>query len=246
MTPGLYVVATPIGNLKDITYRAVETLRDVSFIAAEDTRRTMILLNAYDIKKELISYHGHSDERRMERIIERMQAGESCALVSEAGTPGISDPGVRLISNAREANIPVIPIPGASAFVTLLSVAGIPTNGVLFVGFLPPKSGSRRNRLTELCTAEKKVIVLYESVHRITALAADIAAVFPPETPVVIGRELTKQFETIRRFCSKDLLDYSENGSIIKGEFTLIIDNRGKALKSLSEDADNEGEGAVV
>lgn len=246
MLRGLFVVATPIGNLKDITYRAVETLRDVSFIAAEDTRRTMILLNEYGIKKELIAYHGHSDERRMERIIERITAGESCALVSEAGTPGISDPGVRLIAEAERAGVRVTPIPGASAFVTLLSAAGVPTNGVLFVGFLPPKSGSRKNRLTELMEHEKKVIMIYESVHRIVALAHDIAAVFPPETPVVIGRELTKQFESIQHFRSKDLLDYSENSSIIKGEFTLLIDNRGKALKSLSEDADNEREGAAV
>lgn len=224
---GLYVTATPTGNLKDITLRALDILRNTDFCACEDTRHSRKLLNHYGIKCELVSYHSNSKGTKEEQILKRLEGGESCALISDAGTPGISDPGTRLVSLAIERGIRVIPIGGVSALTMLVSGGGVPAQDLLFVGFLPPKSGKRRNRLTNYFENEKKPIVFYESVHRIERMLADICEIFGAQTPVVLGRELSKHFEQIVRASVADILLKIENGEIaIKGEFCLLVDNR--------------------
>ena len=181
----IYVVATPIGNIEDITIRALKILNNVDFILAEDTRVTLKLLNAYNIKKPLYSYHSHSTEKKINEYINNILNGSSVAIVSDAGTPCISDPGVSIISKAIENNIKVIPIGGISAFTALLSASGISGN-TLFVGFLSNKSGKRKNQLKELYSNEKNIIILYESVHRIKACIEDIVNIFGENTYVVI------------------------------------------------------------
>ncbi|OGU76740.1 MAG: 16S rRNA (cytidine(1402)-2'-O)-methyltransferase [Ignavibacteria bacterium RBG_16_34_14] len=215
----LYIVSTPIGNLKDITLRAIETLKAVDFIICEDTRVTSILLKHYDIHKELISMNAQSESRKIPQLIARINKGESCALVSDAGTPTISDPGVRLISEAIKNNIQVVPIPGASAVITALSISGVPTDAFLFEGFLPNKKG-RMTKLKQLAN-EERTIVLYESTYRIEKLLKELSE-FMPERFLVICRELTKKFEEVRRGYPKELLESFKN-SVNKGEFVVVI-----------------------
>lgn len=223
----MYVVATPIGNLADITFRAVETLKEVNFILAEDTRHAINLLNHYNIKKELLSYHSASSKTRVETAIKRIERGESAALISDAGTPCISDPGVTLVAKAIENNITVVPIPGVTAFTALLSVSGVSVGGCLFLGFLSNKSGTRRNQLKNMFENEKKLLVIYESVHRIEAFIEDVFVIFGDSVNITLGREITKQFEQIVRGSPKTILDFFKNGSIVsKGEFVVLIDNR--------------------
>jgi 16S rRNA (cytidine1402-2'-O)-methyltransferase len=215
----LFVVSTPIGNLKDITIRAVETLKEVDFIACEDTRTTSILLNHYEIKKELISLNAVNENSKIEYILNRILNGESCALLSDAGTPGISDPGVRLISSSINAKIKIIPVPGVTAAITALTISGLPSDSFVFEGFIPQKKG-RQKKLLSL-SEEKRTIILYESTHRIEKLLNELNQ-YMPERLIVVCRELTKKFEEVwRGFPSELLKDYPEK--INKGEFVVVI-----------------------
>jgi len=191
----LYVVATPIGNLEDVTARALRILREVDVVACEDTRRTRQLLTHFDIHTPTVSYYEHNKLARGPQLLRQLADGKSIALVSDAGTPGISDPGVLLVREARAAGVTVVPIPGASAVVTALSAAGLPADRFVFDGFLPVKPGRRVNRLQALRALETTVVV-YESPHRIVAAMEAIAEVWG-EAPIVVARELTKQFEEI-------------------------------------------------
>ena len=223
----IYIVSTPIGNLEDITFRAIQVLNDVDFIMAEDTRVSVKLLNHYNIKKEMIAYHSHSSDVRVNTCLSKIENGMSAALISDAGTPCISDPGVSLVAEALKRNISVVPIPGVTAFTTLLQASGLPCNNFAFFGFLSNKGGTRKNQLKNIHENEKKVAIIYESVHRIEACIKDINDIFGEETPIVLGRELTKQFEQIVRDKAINVLDFLINKSIIiKGEFCVLIDNR--------------------
>ncbi|PZQ16446.1 MAG: 16S rRNA (cytidine(1402)-2'-O)-methyltransferase [Rhodanobacter denitrificans] len=195
--PGqLWVVATPIGHLDDLTLRAAEVLRRVAVIAAEDTRHSAPLLARIGSSAATVALHEHNEREQCERLVERMQAGADVALISDAGTPLISDPGFRLVRAARAAGLVVSPVPGACAAIAALSVAGLPSDRFVFEGFLPPKSSARRERLQAL-VAEPRTLIFYESSHRIDESIADLAAVFGPAREGVIARELTKRFETI-------------------------------------------------
>jgi len=219
MIGSLYIVSTPIGNLKDITLRALEILNEVDFIACEDTRVTSILLNHYQIRKELISLNAVNELRKSEIILKRITNGENCALVSDAGTPGISDPGVRFISTAIKERINIIPVPGASAVIAALTISGLPTDSFLFEGFLPQKKG-RQKKLGEL-SKETRTIVLYESTYRIKKLLDELNE-FMPERFIVVCRELTKKFEEVWKGKPLELLE-SYKDKINKGEFVVII-----------------------
>ena len=219
MPGSFYIVSTPIGNLKDITLRAIEALKEVDFIVCEDTRVTSVLLKQYDIHKELISMNAQTESKKIPGLIEKILNGENCALVSDAGTPSISDPGVRLISEAIKNEIKIIPVPGVSALVTALTISGLPTDSFVFEGFLPQKKG-RRTKLKQLA-GEERTIVLYESTYRIEKLIKELNE-FMQERYIVICRELTKKFEEVRRGFPKELLE-TFNKSINKGEFVIII-----------------------
>lgn len=193
----LYVVATPIGNLDDITRRAVAVLGSVAAIAAEDTRRTAQLLTHLGLRRPLISLHEHNESARTDRLLERLAAGENLALVSDAGTPLVSDPGYRLVRAARTAGLPVLAVPGPSSVTAALSVAGLPTDRFRYEGFLPARTSARRRRLTELAAVDC-TLVLLESSHRVAAALADLAQVLGGGREAVLARELTKAFETVR------------------------------------------------
>ena len=197
-TPGiLYVVATPIGNLGDMVPRAVETLQTVAVIAAEDTRHSARLLSHFDIKTPCLAYHDHSDEQRTAQLIARLHAGDAIALISDAGTPLVSDPGYRLVRAARQAGIQVVPIPGACAMIAALSAAGLPSDRFAFEGFLPAKETARCTQLQALAK-DSRTLIFYEAPHRILETLQDMAKVFGPEREVVMARELSKTFETIK------------------------------------------------
>ncbi len=215
----LYIVATPIGNLEDITLRALDTLKNVDYIAAEDTRHTAILLNKYDIHKPLLSFHSYSDNRRLEEILQLLREGKKVALVSDAGTPGISDPGYLLIKGAILNNIPVIPIPGASAFLTALSASGLPTHNFVYLGFLPLKKG--RKTLLESFKDEERTVIFYESPHRIIKTLEELARLYP-ERSLVLARELTKIHEEFVRGTTKEVLQYFQSRGV-KGEFVVMM-----------------------
>ena len=232
----LYIVATPIGNLGDITFRALETLKNVDVIAAEDTRHTLELLTHFEIRKPLISCRAQNEEFASEKIIKMLDEGQKIAYASDAGTPGISDPGAILAGLARKAGHTVIPIPGASAFATLASVAGVGGKTLIFEGFLSPKPGRRRSRLRELLATGDAVIV-YESPFRIVKLLTDIAEI-DGERRVVVGRELTKLHEEITDGTAKEVLeDYSARQKIL-GEFAVFISGLKKSKLS-DESSDN-------
>ena len=220
MSGTLYVVATPLGNLEDITLRALRVLKDVALIACEDTRRTRILLTHFGIHAPVTSYFEHNKLRKGARLIETLKNGQSVALVTDAGTPGISDPGFLLVRQAREAGVPVVPVPGPSAVVTALSAAGVPADRFVFDGFLPVKPGRRVHRLEALRDLEMAV-VCYESPHRILGALEAVAQVFG-EREIVVAREMTKQFEEIVRGPAAALKAHFE-ARPIRGEFTLII-----------------------
>ncbi|MCS7300180.1 MAG: 16S rRNA (cytidine(1402)-2'-O)-methyltransferase [Fimbriimonadales bacterium] len=216
----LYVVATPIGNLGDITLRALETLRTVDLIAAEDTRHTKKLLQHYGIETPLISFHQHSGAGRVEQIIRRLQQGESVALVTDAGTPGISDPGGVLVEAAHRAGVRVVPVPGVSAVTTILSVAGLPAHRFRFEGFPPRKEGARR-RFFEALQGEDAPIVLYESPHRLLKTLQSAYETLGDCT-VVVGRELTKQFEEVFRGRLSEAIAHWQVKPP-KGEFVVVL-----------------------
>ena len=220
MSGTLYVVATPIGNLEDITARARRILREVDVVACEDTRRTRALLTHFDIHTPTVSYYEHNKLTRGPQLLRQLAEGRSIALVSDAGTPGISDPGVLLVREARAANISVVPIPGPSAVATALSAAGLSADRFVFDGFLPVKPGRRVNRLKELRDLEMTIVV-YESPHRIVAALEAIGEVFR-ERPIVVARELTKQFEEITTAPAAAHLERLRAG-IVRGEFTVVI-----------------------
>ena len=219
MNGKLYIVSTPIGNLKDITLRALETLEEVQFILCEDTRITSRLLNHYNISKKLISFNAVSEKKKIPNVIKRIKSGENCALVSDAGTPAISDPGVRLISNAIKEQIDVVPIPGTSAVITALTISGLPTDSFIFQGFLPQKKG--RKKKLKVLAEEKRTIILYESTHRIKKLVDELAE-YLPNRYIVVCRELTKKFEETWRGYPKEIKEVIDE-KISKGEFVVVI-----------------------
>lgn len=220
--PGtLYIVATPIGNLEDITLRALRTLAGVDTIAAEDTRRTRNLLTHHGISRPLISYHDHNKVKQAPRLLAMLQGRQSVALVTDAGTPGISDPAYYLLQAVLPHDVPVVPIPGVTAAITALSVSGLPTDRFVFEGFLPIKSGRRRQRLEALCD-EPRTMVFYESPHRLLKLLQELHDHFGADRRVVIGRELTKRFEQIWRGTASELLAELSSGSV-RGEFTVLV-----------------------
>jgi len=217
----LYLVATPIGNLSDITYRAVKVLSEVDFIAAEDTRNTPKLLSKYNIKKPLVSYFEHNKREKGEYIVSRLQAGESCALVTDAGTPAISDPGEDLVVLCRERGIKVVSIPGACAAITALTLSGLPTRRFCFEGFLPSAKTERKQRLREL-EAEKRTIIIYEAPHRLLSTLDDIYAALG-DRKIALCRELTKiNEETDFTTVSAAIASYKEKQP--RGEYALVID----------------------
>jgi len=220
MSGTLYIVSTPIGNLADITFRAVETLKSADLIAAEDTRHTKILLDRYDIKKPMTSYFEHNKIRKTEYLLEVLSQGKSVALVSDAGTPGISDPGYSVIRSCIEKGFAVIPIPGPTAFVAALTASGKPTDSFTFEGFLSNKSTRRKNELKKL-KGEERTVVLYESPHRIEKLLLDILEIYG-DIEVVVAREMTKKFEEIRRE-KVSVLAKVFSGKDARGEFIVIF-----------------------
>jgi 16S rRNA (cytidine1402-2'-O)-methyltransferase len=222
--PGtLYIVATPIGNLGDITERARQVLGRVAVVAAEDTRHTGQLLAQYGLSVSLIALHEHNEADRADQIVARLVAGDDVALVSDAGTPLVSDPGYRLVSAAADAGIQIVPLPGPCAAIAALSVAGLPTDRFAFEGFLPHKAAARRSRLAELAL-ESRTMVFYESPHRIKETLSDLAAAFGDSRAVVMARELTKLHETVYRASLAGLLLLAQtDANIARGECVLIV-----------------------
>jgi len=216
----LYIVATPIGNLEDITLRAINTLKNVDFIAAEDTRHSIILLNKYEIRKPLLSFHSHSGIMKIEKIIENLKQGKSCALITDAGTPGISDPAYTLIKAAIEEDIDIIPIPGPAAFLTGLVATGLPMNQFVYLGFLPLKKG--RQTLLNKLKEEERTIVFYESPHRLNKTLSQLVEFFGPDRKIVVARELTKIHEEFIRGTTKEVKEHFEKNPV-KGEITIIL-----------------------
>jgi 16S rRNA (cytidine1402-2'-O)-methyltransferase len=216
----LYLVATPIGNLSDITLRALETLRQVDFVASEDTRKTGRLLQHFEISKPQIAFHEHNEDRAGEKIIRLLQEGKSIAHVTDAGTPGIADPGFTLVRRCHEADIPVTMIPGPTAFVMALVLSGLPTHSFTFRGFPPRKQGKRRHFL-EADQASPYTLIYYESPHRLQAFLQDALAVFG-DRPAAVGNDLTKLYESVERGTLSELLaGLNENN--LRGEYVVVI-----------------------
>src|SRR5215467_12121250 len=221
--PGtLYLVATPIGNLADITYRALQVLRDADLIACEDTRHTRKLLQHYGIDKKTVSYHEHNEQQRAAELIELLKQGSSVAVVSDAGTPAISDPGFRLVRAAIEHGINVVPVPGPSALISALIAAGLPTDEFFFGGFLPARSSARRVRLNELRSVPG-TLIFYEAPHRLAASLKDAYEILG-ERDAVVARELTKLHEEIRRGRLSELSEHYAKAEQPRGEIVLLID----------------------
>ncbi len=219
----VYVVATPIGNLDDMTRRGLSTLKAVDLILAEDTRHTAKLLRNYGIDKPLLSLHEHNERRRIPEVLARLRQGESVALVSDAGTPLISDPGCELVRKARAGGLRVTPIPGPSAVTCALSVAGLPADRFVFEGFLPARAGSRRSRLREMAY-EPRTVILFEAPHRVEATLSDLAVTFGTEREAVLARELTKMFETVRAATLGELNAWiAERAERRRGEFVIVV-----------------------
>jgi 16S rRNA (cytidine1402-2'-O)-methyltransferase len=222
LAPGLYLVATPIGNLEDITLRAIRVLKQVDLIACEDTRQTLKLLNRYGINTPTISYHEHNEAARAAELVEKLAQGSRIAVVTDAGTPGISDPGFRLVALAIERGLPVVPIPGPAAFVSALVGAGLPVESFSFRGFLPPKTGARRRGLEQVRNSMQTEI-FYEAPHRIVATLEDALAVLGPHRRIVVARELTKIHEEFLRGTTAQVLDVVKSRGEMKGEIVLMI-----------------------
>ncbi|PAV47721.1 16S rRNA (cytidine(1402)-2'-O)-methyltransferase [Pseudomonas sp. HAR-UPW-AIA-41] len=219
----LYVVATPIGNLDDISARALRVLREVALIAAEDTRHSQRLLQHFGIGTPLAACHEHNERDQGGRFIGRLQAGEDVALISDAGTPLISDPGFHLVRSARAAGIPVVPVPGACALIAALSAAGLPSDRFIFEGFLPAKATGRRQRL-EALREEPRTLLFYEAPHRLLESVEDMLAVFGPERPALLARELTKTFETLKGLPLAELREFiAADSNQQRGECVLLV-----------------------
>lgn len=223
MTGALYVVATPLGNLGDISSRALETLRAVDLIAAEDTRHSRRLLDAYGIEAKLLAVHEHNEAGAVPRILERLSAGEKVALITDAGTPCVSDPGSRLVAAVQDAGFPVVPLPGPNAAIAALSASGLTAPHFLFHGFLPPKTGARRAAI-EALKPIPAALLFYEAPHRIQETVQDLAELLEPERQIVLARELTKLFETIARMPLSDAPGWlGGDPNRLKGEFVVIV-----------------------
>ena len=227
----LYIVATPIGNLEDITLRAINVLKNVDCIAAEDTRHTLKLLNHLEISKPLISYHRHNEETRSDLLIEKLQSGEDIALVSDAGTPGICDPGEEVIQKCIENNIKIIPIPGACAMINALICSGLDTKEFIFLGFLPLNKNLRKDKLKKIEFA-KETVIIYEAPHKLKQTLKDLENILE-NRKITVAREITKIHEEFVRGTASELLDIFQD---VKGEFVLIIE---KSNKELVEDMQN-------
>lgn len=224
LTGILYIVATPIGNLQDITQRALDTLKNVDLIAAEDTRHSGLLLNHYGIKKTFFALHDHNEQQKAALLVEKLQLGQHIALISDAGTPLISDPGFHLVRQCRQAGIQVIPIPGACAAITALCASGVASDRFCFEGFLPAKSKARCDKLQNL-NQEQRTLIFYESTHRILDTLKDMQQIFGGERYVVLAREITKTWETIAGDNLNSLLDWlQQDPNRTKGEMVLIVE----------------------
>lgn len=243
LAPGLYLVATPIGNLGDITLRALEVLKQADRIACEDTRQTQKLLNHFGISTPTVSYHGHNEMSRAPELISAIKDGKSVAVVCDAGTPAISDPGHVLVREAIAAGVPVIPIPGANAALSAIIASGLPSEHFHFLGFLPEKAGARRTRLEEIAQHPRnaaQTIIFYEAPHRIAATLADLEAVFGPALRVAIARELTKLHEEFLRGTIAEVRAQLATRDRIRGEFVLLIEVPARTKTSGAPRLDSE------
>jgi 16S rRNA (cytidine1402-2'-O)-methyltransferase len=234
LAPGLYVVATPIGNLGDTTLRALATLAAADIVACEDTRVTSVLLRHFGITTKLVAYHDHNAARQRPKLLAALDEGKSVALVSDAGTPLVSDPGYRLVVEASEAGHKVVPVPGPSAVLAALVASGLPTDSFMFAGFLPPKSVARKKRLAELA-GFRTTLIFFESAQRIAASLADMAEVLDGDRAAAVARELTKAFETVRRASLKDLAAAFGNEATPKGEIVIVIGPPGEQATTAAD-----------
>ena len=229
LTGILYIVATPIGNLQDITQRALETFAQVDLIAAEDTRHSGLLLSHYGIKKPFFALHDHNEQEKAHILVEKLKQGSNIALISDAGTPLISDPGFHLVRQCREAGIRVVPLPGACAAITALCASGIASDRFCFEGFLPAKSKARKDKLENIAE-EDRTLIFYESTHRILDTLEDMQAVLGEERYIVLAREMTKTWETITGNTIKNLREWLlEDPNRTKGEMVLIVESKPKS-----------------
>ncbi|MGV8914789.1 MAG: 16S rRNA (cytidine(1402)-2'-O)-methyltransferase [Kaistella sp.] len=224
MSGMMYFVPTPIGNLEDMTFRAVRILKEVDYILCEDTRTSGVLLKHYEIAKPLKSYHLHNEHHTTQKIIEDLKNGQNIAIITDAGTPGISDPGYLLAKAISDEKLEMQCLPGATAFVPALVVSGLPNNEFLFVGFLPQKKG-RQTKLKQLA-AEKRTVVLYESPHKINTTLEQIKEFFGEETQVSLSREISKKFEETKRGIISEVIEFSKSKTL-KGEIVLVVNNAG-------------------
>ncbi|MEK9807715.1 MAG: 16S rRNA (cytidine(1402)-2'-O)-methyltransferase [Halieaceae bacterium] len=223
MEAALYIVPTPIGNLSDISQRAIDVLRQATLIAAEDTRHSQVLLSHLGISTPMVAHHEHSTAGALSKLLDRLRQGESVALISDAGTPLVSDPGYRLVREVQDAGLPVVPIPGPCSLITALCASGLPTNRFYFEGFLPAKSVQRRRRLEALAELEVTLIVL-EAPHRVAETLQDMLAIFGSEREVTLARELTKSFETIRRLPLEKMWSWvTDDVNQQRGELVLLL-----------------------
>ncbi|MEO1100365.1 MAG: 16S rRNA (cytidine(1402)-2'-O)-methyltransferase [Pseudomonadota bacterium] len=234
LKPGLYVVSTPIGNLRDITLRALDTLAAADEVLAEDTRQTRRLMDAYGLKTTLSAYHDHNGAARRPGLLNRLQDGETLALVSDAGTPLVSDPGWKLASEAIDAGIKVFPVPGASAMLAGLVASGLPSDRFLFAGFLPARSGARKQAI-EALKSSPATLILYESGPRLTACLSDLAAVLGADRPACVARELTKLFEETRKDTLGDLAGHYDTTGPPKGEIVILVGPPDETLASAAD-----------
>jgi 16S rRNA (cytidine1402-2'-O)-methyltransferase len=235
----LYIVATPIGNMGDMTERALKTLTEVDVIAVEDTRRSGQLLRNFEISTPMTAVHEHNERQICASLLEKIENGESIALISDAGTPLLSDPGYFLVNQARERNLTVVPIPGVSAVITALSVAGLPTDRFVFEGFLPAKSTARQQKLEKL-KDENRTVIFYEAPHRIVEMLKDCQLVFGGQRKVVLARELTKTFETVHGDVLDELIPWVEaDENQRKGEFVVLV-HGAEARDETGIDAESE------
>ena len=235
----LYIVATPIGNLEDITLRAINTLKQVDLIAAEDTRHSGLLLQHLAIKAKLFALHDHNEQEKSQLLIEKLKSGLSIALISDAGTPLINDPGYHLVKACRENNINVVPIPGACAAIAALSASGLPSDKFSYEGFLPAKTKARQDYLTTLLD-EPRTMIFYESTHRLLDTLLDMQTIWGSDKQIVLAKELTKTWETIVNFSILDLINWlQEDSNRQKGEFVLIVEGNNKAADAIDPKAIN-------
>jgi len=223
MSAQLFVVATPIGHLDDMTFRAIDILKSVSIVAAEDTRQSAQLFKHYNISTQLTACHDHNESNKIEQLVQKLLAGDDIALISDAGTPLISDPGFKLVRAAQEHGIKVVPVPGACAAIAALSAVGLPSDRFSFEGFLPSKASQRISQLEKLKN-ETQTLIFYEAPHRILECVKNMAQVFGENRPVGFAREITKTFETIKKMTLKDLVSFIENDhNQEKGEIVLVV-----------------------